>query len=139
MAAGTDNTRIMPQKETERHFSESDDNFGCRMRISSASHRLPHSFPSAIVGVRFPLGRHFTIFVTYTWSRVIPTDKRALSSSCPDGPTNGPPYSSSTPPGPSPTIIKGASTGPVDSTGPRPPSSQRGQSRHRWMAFSNIP
>ena len=27
MPAGTDNTRIMPQKETERHFSESDDNF----------------------------------------------------------------------------------------------------------------
>ena len=27
VAAGTDNTRIMPQKETERYFPESDDNF----------------------------------------------------------------------------------------------------------------
>ena len=77
---------------------------------------------SCIVGVRLFLGRHFTMLVTYTRSRVIPIDHNALSKSFPEGPTKGSPFSSSTPPGPSPTIISGDFSDPEDNTGPCPPS-----------------
>ena len=57
MAAGTDNTRIMPQKETERHFSESDDNF--RLQEAYFFRRLLLVLFVSVLGIALMTGIYF--------------------------------------------------------------------------------
>ena len=64
VSARTDDARVSSQKETEATLPRPMMTFGFTCRISSASHMDPQKWPSSIVGVRLPRGRHFTIFVT---------------------------------------------------------------------------
>ena len=107
-----------PAKKRSATFPKATIARGFTSAISRQSQRVAQISASAACGVRLLRGRHLTIFVTYTRSRVMPTDQSARSKSCPLGPTNGTPYVSSTPPGPSPTSINGASIGPVAPVGP---------------------